>query len=67
MNNRKCGCWKSEHHDREESSHEHARCFISGEEAIKVTMDDFTRSICEVTNLEPYNRVNDVMKTEWNE
>ncbi|MNP86544.1 hypothetical protein D3C76_1868480 [compost metagenome] len=63
MNNRQRRSRKTEHHDREEAGHEHPRRFIAGKEAVQVSVDDFTRSICKIADLEPYDRIDNVVQT----
>ncbi|MNW45344.1 hypothetical protein D3C74_226050 [compost metagenome] len=67
MNNRKGSGRKTKHHDREEAGHEHTRRFVAGEEPVQVAVNDVASGIGKVSDLEPNDRVDDVVKTKRNQ
>ncbi|MNN11865.1 hypothetical protein D3C81_1248400 [compost metagenome] len=67
MNNRKGSGRKTKHHDREEAGHEHTCCFVTCEETMQVAMNYLTGCISKVADLEPYDRVDDMVQTKRNQ
>ena len=64
---RECRSGKGEHHDREESGHEHSGGRVAGEEPVQIAADQLTACILVVPHQEPDDGVQNVVQPGGNE